>query len=396
MKKIIQTLGPGIITAALVLGPGSLTITTKLGANFGFQLLWVVGLVVIGMLVYTAMATRIGLASQVSLIQLIRQKYGKGITLILAMGIFLATTAFQTGNAVGAGAAIGGLSETDISFWIVFFALAACSLLFLPSFYKILERLMIGLVILMAVSFLLTLALSQPNLSELMEGLIPRIPDGAELLTLALIASSFSTIGAFYQSYLVREKGWSSADTKGAILESRIGIVLLGLLTGTVMLCAGTILYGQSIPVNSPSDLGLALEPLFGNLASDVFMVGFFAASFSSILGNATIGGAILSDALGLGHNLRDKNVRGLIILVILTGATIAFFFGKFPLELIIFAQSVTIFIGPPIAVILLLIGNSSSIMGDLKNNSASNIIALLGLVVLLFLAGYHFYSLIS
>src|SRR5690606_11817416 len=168
--------------------------------------------------------------------------------------------------------------------------LLAISLLYFKSFYKILEKLMIGLVILMLSSFFLTIIMVAPNIEQIILGLIPSVPKGSEYLIITLTASSFSIVGAFYQSYLVQEKGSGLADKQDCIRESRTGITILGLLSSLVMICAASVLKSNNIDVRSASDLGLALEPLFGPFTSYVFMIGFFAASFSSMIGNATIG----------------------------------------------------------------------------------------------------------
>ena len=56
-RSFLQRLGPGIITAALVFGPGSLTLNTKLGAGFGYSLFWVIILAMVFMEAYTRMST---------------------------------------------------------------------------------------------------------------------------------------------------------------------------------------------------------------------------------------------------------------------------------------------------------------------------------------------------
>ena len=76
-KKGLASLGPGIITAALVFGPGSLTITSKMGAMFGFSMLWVVALSVFFMMSYTEMGARIGIVSKNTLLTDIRNRWGK-------------------------------------------------------------------------------------------------------------------------------------------------------------------------------------------------------------------------------------------------------------------------------------------------------------------------------
>ena len=130
-----------------------------------------------------------------------------------------------------------------------------------------------------------------------------------------------------------------------------------------------------------------ALEPLFGSYASSLFLAGLFGASFSSLVGNATVGGSLLGDALGYGSKLDSTIVKALIALVMITGATIAIIFGKLPLELIVFAQSVTIFLVPFIGIAMYSIANDARIMGTYKNSASVKILAGLGLLLIITLA---------
>lgn len=89
MKKWLSSIGPGLIIAALVFGPSKMTITSKLGANYGFDLLWIIVVAIFFMVIFTAMAGRIGLATTQSLLTTIRQRWNKVIAIIIGVGIFL-------------------------------------------------------------------------------------------------------------------------------------------------------------------------------------------------------------------------------------------------------------------------------------------------------------------
>ena len=382
----LKILGPGIITAALVFGPGSLTIASKLGAGFQYQLLWVVVLITFFMAVFTIMAARIGLSSEKTLVTLIRVKYGKVFSIISGLGVFLVTVSFQSGNSIGAGLAFAELFNTSSIPWIILFSCLAISLLFLKSFYRILEKIMIGMIGIMILSFLVTLVLSGPQIMSMVKGFIPAIPSGSELLVIALVASSFSIVGAFYQSYLVQERGWKKHEVKLCQYESLTGIIILGMVTFMIMSAAGSVLFPKGIQVNSAAEMGKALEPLFGNLASSVFMVGLFAASFSSLLGNATLGGAVLGDALSLGNRLSALPLRLLIMVVIIVGATFAIAFSHLQLNLIVIAQALTMIVAPIIGVFVLLISTNNTIMGDMKISKTLKIFGIFGLCFVILL----------
>ena len=154
-----------------------------------------------------------------------------------------------------------------------------------------------------------------------------------------------------------------------------------------ILVNAGAILNPQNIEVNSATDMGMALEPLFGSKATYLFMVGLFGASFSSLIGNATIGGSLLADALSLGNHLDKKAVRTLIMLVMVIGAIVALNFGHLPLELIVLAQGITIIIAPLVGVALFSLANDKHIMGKFINRKWQNIAGIFGLLLLILLA---------
>lgn len=393
-KKWLRSLGPGIITAALVFGPGSLTLTSKLGSLYGYDLLWVLLVSTALMISFTSMGARIGLATNQSLLQTFKTKWGSWASILAGLGIFLVCASFQAGNSIGAGLSFAETFGTASSPWIVVISLLAIALLFFKSFYHTLEKVMMIMVGLMMLSFIITLAVAQPNLGEVLGGLKPEVPSGSLLLIIAMVASSFSIAGAFYQSYLVQAKGWKRAEVGDVKRESYTGILILGLISSMVLLSAGSVLQPQGIQVNAATDMGKALEPLYGSWATGVFMLGLFGASFSSLIGNATIGGTLFADALSLGSDLNSKAVKGLIMMVIIIGAGVAIIFGSLPLELIVFAQGVTIFVVPFIGIGLHLVANDKEIMGDLVNKAPAKITGVIGLIVLAFLALSNFYNL--
>jgi len=393
LLQALMGLGPGIITAALVFGPSKMTITSKLGAEYGYNMLWVVVVAIFFMLIFTNMGARIGLSSSTSLLTHIRNKWGKSAGIIIGIGVFLVTTSFQAGNSIGVGIAIAEATGTKPWIWVLVFNILGMSLLFFRSFYKTLEKLMIALVALMLISFLTTLFLSKPSLSGIVSGFVPSIPLGSTGLIIAFTASCFSIVGAFYQAYLVQENKKQGTED---IAQNRsfTGILILGLMSAVVIICAAAVLHPQGIKVNSASEMSKALEPLFGTYAAQLFLAGLFGASFSSLVGNATVGGSLLGDSLGFGNKLSAKSVRGFIALVMICGASISLIFGKLPLELIIFAQSVTIFLVPFIGFAMYAIANDTKIMGKNINKPLSKIAGLIGLLLLSGLAIRNFYEL--
>src|SRR5690606_31884868 len=139
-------------------------------------------------------------------------------------------------------------------------------------------------------------------------------PTGSAGLIVAFIASCFSLVGAFYQSYLVQEKRkLAPTENTNAQRSSSVGILILGLMSAVVLICAASVLHPQGVQVDSAAQMALALQPLFGDAASNFFFIGLFGASFSSLVGNAVLGGSMLGDSLGFEGGLNNKRNKLLI-----------------------------------------------------------------------------------
>lgn len=391
LKRWLATIGPGIVTAAIVFGPSKITITSKMGALYSYDLLWVVVLAIFFMIIFTSMGSRIGLATQQTLLRTIRNQYGKWVSALVGIGVFLVATSFQAGNAIGVGISIAEASGTSPEPWILLFNVIGITLLFFRNFYKTLERLMIAIVGVMLFSFLTTMFLAMPTIADLISGFRPAVPSGSAGLIIAFFASCFSIVGAFYQSYLVQERKKIGTAINKQGHNGLTGIVILGIMSAVVMICAAAVLNTQGIAVNNASDMAVALEPLFGNYASQLFLVGLFGASFSSLIGNATVGGSLLADGFGYGSRLDAKAVRISIAVVMVAGSGVAIGFEKPPLEIIVFAQSVTIFLVPFIGIAMYLISSNGTLMGDYVNTRFTRFSGMLGLLILILLACYNF-----
>ena len=389
-KLGVRSLGPAFITAALVLGPGSLTVSTNIGALYGYDLIWMLALTALCMMAFTSMSARIGMANKESLLSITRGK-SLLLTIVLGIGAFFVTTSFQAGNAIGAGVSIGSLTNSSYIIWTVLFTAFAISLLFFKEYYKILEKLTLILVLVMLLSFGLTLILAGPDIPGILGGFVPSFPAGSTALTIAMVATTLSMVGALYQSYFVQQKGWTEKDVATGSKETYLGISMLGLISALLMISAANILLPQGITVDDVSDLAGVLEPLYGSAASIIFMIGLWGAAITSLTANATIGGALLADAIGLGKDLSQKGPRICIMLVMLFGAGVALIFGAAPLELIIFAQGVTILVAPIIGVVLMWLANDKKVVGANKNKLWHNIVGVLGLILVIVFAANNF-----
>lgn len=384
IRKFLKSFGPGLIIASVVLGPGSITVASRVGSQYGYVFLWVIVLAAVFMITYTSMAARFGVVSRDSFLQTIAKSYGRWFAIAIGISAFLSTASFQFGNTLGIGIGMEGITGIDERVWpLIFTPLGIVLIFWAKNLYKVLENLMKILVMIMILAFFINLFLTKPEIGSVARGIIPTkfSRDSLDVVA-AMMATSFSLAAALYQSYLAQDKGWQVKNLKSSLRDSYVGIGLLALISLTILTTSATALFPKGIMVNSAADMALQMEALFGSSAKVIFSVGLCAAAFSSMMVNSVIGGGLLADGLGLGRSMNDRSTKIFILAILLIGMLVALLFRGNAIYALVIAQASSILAVPLIAIGLLLILNNKKVMGTHRNNLLQNIIAVAGLIV--------------
>ena len=384
-----HALGPGLITACVVIGPGSILTSSKVGASQGYGMSWVVVVAVIFMMTFTIMASRLGAVAKESPGKMVTDGAGRWLAILIGLSVFFIASAFQFGNNLGVHTAFNAYIEFD--YIVIIFNAAAIAFLFLfKNLYKALEKLMMGFVGLMLLAFAANLFFAKPNLGEWVKGFVPGGQTEVDITVLGLVGTTFVIAAAYFQIYLVRQKGIRREDLKYSLVDSRVGAGLMALITLMIMGTAASVLRGQDLV--GAGDVAKQLEPLFGSWGKGLFCLGLFCAAYSSFLINSMIGGFVLSDGLGLGSDPKEKWTRYMTTVVLLTGMGVALYViktGTKPVAAIVMAQAVTVIAAPLMAGVLLWLCNRKDLMGEDRNSPLLNTLGGLGFVLLLAMAWY-------
>ena len=388
-RRWYHALGPGLITACVVIGPGSILTSSKVGASQGYGMSWVVVVAVIFMMTFTVMASRLGAVAKESPGKMVTDGAGRWLAILIGLSVFFIASAFQFGNNLGVHTAFNAYIEFD--YIVIIFNAAAIAFLFLfKNLYKALEKLMMGFVGLMLLAFAANLFFAKPNLGEWVKGFVPGGQTEVDITVLGLVGTTFVIAAAYFQIYLVRQKGIRREDLKYSLVDSRVGAGLMALITLMIMGTAASVLRGQDLA--GAGDVAKQLEPLFGSWGKGLFCLGLFCAAYSSFLINSMIGGFVLSDGLGLGSDPNEKWTRYMTTVVLLTGMGVALYViktGTKPVAAIVMAQAVTVIAAPLMAGVLLWLCNRKDLMGEDRNSPLLNTLGGLGFVLLLAMAWY-------
>ncbi len=398
IKEYLKSFGPGFIIASVVLGPGSITVASRIGSEYGNSFLWVIVPAAIFMIVYTSMSVRFGVVSNKSILQSVSENYGRWLAVLIGISTFLSASSFQFGNNLGIGIAMQGITGINERFWpFLFTPLAVLLIFFTKNLYRILEKIMMVMVMVMIIAFFINLIMVKPDLVLVGKGFLPSSFDSLNLdIIAALIATTFTMNGAIYQSYLARDKGWKTTDMRKGLTDTYMGIGLLALISVVIIITSATALFPYGIKVNSASGMASQLEALFGSYAKIVFSIGLFAAAFSSLTVNAVIGGGLLSDGFGMGSKMNEKMPKIFTTVILLSGMFIAVFLKGNVIYALIMAQASSILAVPLIALGMFLVLNNKNVMGKFRNNIWQNILAVAGFVLICMMVYFMYDKLIG
>ena len=373
---MLKKIGPGVLVAVAFIGPGTVTACTLAGVAFGYGLLWAMLLSVIATIVLQEMSARLGIITQMGLADVIKDeiqvRWIKNAVIAVILGaIVLGNAAYEAGNIGGATLGLEAIFGTDhLSLYPWLIGICAFILLYIGS-YKVLEKVLVSLVIVMSLSFLVTAIITKPDVVAIAKGLfIPTVPKDGILSIIALVGTTVVPYNLFLHASLVSEKWKSVDDLKAAKRDTYIAIALGGLVSMAIIIAATTI---QSDEVKNVMDLAKGLQPLYGDTAKYFMGIGLFAAGVTSAITAPLAAAYVANSCFGWKAGLRHFKFK--LVWIIILGLGVVFMsFGIKPIEIIKFAQIANGILLPVIAIFLLWVVNRSAVMGAYKNTSLQNV----------------------
>ena len=277
---LLAVVGPGLLAGLSDDDPAGITTYSVLGADHGYQLLWVLLLSTVALVVFHGLAARMGVVTGQGLIGLVRQRYGVGVggAVLAALVVANIGTTCAEFAGIAAGFELFGVSR----YVSVPVAAVAVSLLVLRGSFHRVERLLL-LVSTVFLAYIASGFLAHPDWGAALRGtVVPTMPMTGEAVAIvtATLGTTLAPWGlSFMQSYAVDKK----LRTEDLPLE-RVDVITGAVLTGVigffvVVACAAT-LHRDGLRISDAADAAVALQPLAGEAAATLFGVGLIGASF--------------------------------------------------------------------------------------------------------------------
>ncbi|WP_017593637.1 Nramp family divalent metal transporter [Nocardiopsis potens] len=288
-KATWRQLGPGIVVAATGVGAGDLVATLIAGNRFGYTLLWAT---IVGCIVKIALAEATGrwhLATGRTIFDG-WSSLGRWTTFYFAPYIVIWGFVYGATAMSATGLPLAALFPVlPLEGWAVIAGLAGLALVWFNR-YAVFEKIVTGFVGLMFVTVVGLAIYVGPNVLEAVKGLVPLLPAGSAFYTMGLIGGVGGTITMAAYGYWVNAKGWKDSTWMRMMrLDNRVAYITTGVFVIAMLIVGAELLYASGIALTEGDQgliqLGEVLEERFGPFVSVLFLIGFFAAAFSSIIG---------------------------------------------------------------------------------------------------------------
>jgi Mn2+/Fe2+ NRAMP family transporter len=359
---------------------GGITTYSVAGAVYGYNLIWTLIPSFLVLTVIQEMNARMGIVTGKGLADLIRENAGVKVTFFIFIGLLIA----DIGNTTTEFAGVAGSMEVFhvskyVSVPVVGFIIW---ILVVKGTYKIAERIFLIFSVSL-LTYVISAILGKPQWSEIGHSIVhPDFPvNSASLaMVIGLVRTTIAPWMQFYMQSSVIEKGLKMKNYKYTLIDIVVGTVATVVVAFFIMVACASTLHQNGIVIEEAKDAALALKPLAGQFASQVFAFGLFVASIFSatILPLATA--FYVCEAFGFEAGIDKKwdeapEFYVLYTSILVISAAIILVPNAPLIAISLWSQVINGILLPVVLVCMILLVNNKKIMGEYVNKPFNNII---------------------
>ncbi|MGA5543625.1 Nramp family divalent metal transporter [Mycobacterium sp. NPDC051198] len=365
-------LGPAFVAAIAYVDPGNVAANVSAGAQFGYLLVWVIVVAnaMAGLVQY--LSAKLGLVTGRSLPEVVADNSRTPSRIAYWIQAELVAVATDLAEVVGGAIALHLLFDLPLLLGGIITGLVSLLLLSVQNRrgQRVFERVITGLLLIIAIGFLTSLFVEAPPAAEVAAGLVPRF-QGAEslLLATAMLGATVMPHAVYLHSGLARDRHGHlqpGAVRRRLLRITRYDVGLAMLLAGAVnlamLLVAATNLQGRD-DTDSIEGAHAAVRDTLGPTVALLFAIGLLASGLASTSVGAYAGAMIMQGLLRRSYPLLLRR------LVTLIPALVVLAIGVDPSRALVLSQVVLSF-GIPMALIpLVRLTSRETLMGEDVNH---------------------------
>ena len=381
-KKMMAFAGPGLMVSVGYIDPGNWATDIEGGSRFGYTLLSVILISNLFAMLLQHLSLKLGIASGRDLAQACRDNYSPRVSFVLWILSEIAIAATDLAEVIGSAIALNLLFGLPLPIGVIFTAFDVLIVLyFQQKGFRIIESIVAGLMGIILLSFLYEMIVSQPSLSGIVGGLLPKLEivtnPGMLYIAIGILGATVMPHNLYLHSSIVQTRAFKRDDEgkksaiKFATIDSTFSLGLAFFINGSILILAATAFHlNGHLEVADITDAYHLLDPILGvSLAGVFFALALLASGQSSTLTGTLAGQIVMEGFLNIRLKpwLRRLITRGIAIVPALIVATL--YGERGTAELLVFSQ-VILSLQLSFAVVpLVLFTSSKKIMGRFANS---------------------------
>jgi manganese transport protein len=326
-RKGLAFLGPAYLVSVGYMDPGNWATDLEGGSRYGYALIWVLVMSNIMAIVLQSLCARLGIVYKKDLAQVNRETYPAAVNFCLYILAELAIAATDLAEVIGMAIGLHLLTGLPLIWGVTITIFDTFLLLYLQKLgIRKMEAFIIGLIAIIFASFFIELYFVKPQLSEILSGLKPSLPDDSALyIAIGIIGATVMPHNLYLHSALVqtRKIGDDDASKRKALkwnfVDSAIALNLALFVNAAILILAASVFHKNGLAeVASIEDAHRLLEPLVGHkLAPILFAVALIAAGQSSTVTGTLAGQIVMEGYLHIRMNpwIRRLLTRSLAVI---------------------------------------------------------------------------------
>ena len=375
LKNLLKYLGPGLLVTVGFIDPGNWATNIAAGSTYGYGLLWMVTLSTIMLIVLQHNVAHLGIVTGDCLAESTVKHLPRPLARFTLGTALLATVSTSLAEILGGAIALQMLFQIPIKIGAVLILVLTLWLLFSHSYGR-LEKLIIGFVSIIGLSFLYELTLVDVNWPAALSGWTTiSIPNGSMPIIMSVLGAVVMPHNLFLHSEIIQSRQWNLEDEsiikrqlKYEFFDTLFSMIAGWGINSAMIILAAATFFSRNFVVTELSQAQQMLIPLLGNWAALIFAVALLFSGISSTTTAGIAGGSIFAGLFGEPFDLKDNHTKFGVSLVLILG-TFGIFLISDPFKGLIYSQ-ILLSIQLPITVVLqIYLTSSSKVMGTYKNS---------------------------
>ncbi|HSQ22071.1 MAG TPA: Nramp family divalent metal transporter [Coriobacteriia bacterium] len=386
---VLAVIGPGVIAASAGNDAGGISTYSVAGADFGYEMLWLIPIMTLSLVVVQEMAVRMGAVTGKGFAALIRERFGIRPSLFAMVALVISNAATSVSEFAGIASAMEILGVSR--YIAVPVAALAVWLLVVRGSYRRVEKIMLALSAVF-IAYVISAFLVGPDWAEVARAtVVPSVELSSAfvVLSIAMVGTTIAPWMQFFVQSNVVDKGLTARDLKLQRIDVISGTAAAGFIAWCIVLTTGTVLHGSGVGIETAADAAWALAPVAGAYATQLFALGLLGASLLAACVLPLTASYAVCEAFGFERGI-DRSwaeapvFNGIYTFVIVFGAAFILIPGLNLISIMVFSQVVGGILLPFLLIYMMIIVNDRRIMGRYVNRRGANALGWATIVVVI------------